>query len=156
MVDDSVVDDGLPWLGDRIREIRIERQLPLSEVARRARISRSYLYELEGREPAERPAPTAGVLYRLAQVLGVSVADLIEPEPRRAADLRDEDIPAGLADAGKKLGLTRSEVRHLATIRFRGRQPQSAERWRLLIHQLELSQALDDLEEKHETERRDR
>ncbi len=156
MVDDSVVDDGLPWLGDRIREIRIERQLPLTEVARRARISRSYLYELEGREPAERPAPTAGVLYRLAQVLGVSVADLVEPEPRRAADLRDEDIPAGLAEAGKKLGLTRSEVRHLATIRFRGRQPQSAERWRLLIQQLELSQALDDVEEKHETERSDR
>ena len=50
---------------------RIERQLPLTDVARRARISRSYLYELEGREAADRPAPTAGVLYRLAQVLGI-------------------------------------------------------------------------------------
>ena len=143
MVDDHVVDDGLPWLGDRIRSLRIDRDIPLTELARRARISRSYLYELEREDSDQRPVPTAVVLYRLARELGVSVADLVEPEPPRVADLRDEDIPQGLLEAAEELNLSRSDVRHLASIRFRGQQPQSAGRWKLLIQQLELSLPLD-------------
>jgi transcriptional regulator with XRE-family HTH domain len=144
MVDDDVVDEGLPWLGDRIRSLRIERDIALTELARRARISRSYLYELEREDSDQRPVPTAVVLYRLARGLGVSVADLVEPEPPRVADLRDEDIPRGLVEAAQELRLSRSDVRHLASLRFRGQQPQSAIRWKLLIQQLELSQPLDD------------
>lgn len=144
MVDDGVVDEGLPWLGDRIRSIRIERDIALTELARRAKISRSYLYELEKEGSDQRPVPTAVVLYRLARGLGVSVADLVEPEPPRVADLRDEDIPPGLLEAAKDLRLSRTDVRQLAGIRFRGQQPQSARRWRLLIQQLELSQPLDE------------
>lgn len=143
MVDDHVSDDGLPWLGDRIRSLRIDRDVPLAELARRAKISRSYLYELEREDSDQRPVPTAVVLYRLARELGVSVADLVEPEPPRVADLRDKDIPQGLVEAAEELGLNRSDVRHLASIRFRGQQPQSAGRWKLLIQQLELSQPLD-------------
>jgi XRE family transcriptional regulator of biofilm formation len=144
MVDDHVVDEGLPWLGDRIRSLRIERDIALTELARRAKISRSYLYELEKEDSDQRPVPTAVVLYRLARGMGVSVADLIEPEPPRVADLRDEEVPRGLVEAAKELGLSRSDVQHLANIRFRGQQPQSASRWKLLIQQLELSQPLDE------------
>jgi transcriptional regulator with XRE-family HTH domain len=151
MVDENVVDDGLPWLGTRIRSLRIDRDIALTELARRARISRSYLYELEREDADQRPVPSAGVLFRLARGLGVSVAELIEPEPPRVADLRDEDIPPGLLVAATELRLSRSDVRQLASIRFRGQQPQSATRWKLLIQQLELSQALDEQAEQRAT-----
>jgi len=142
MTDTEVRNDGLPWLGSRIRSIRIERELSLPELARRAEISRSYLYELEGNLP-NRSVPTAGVLFKLARALGVSLADLIEPERPEIADISDEEIPPGLLAAAQKYNLSTVDVRHLAALRFRGQQPQSADRWELLIQQLDLSQALD-------------
>ena len=143
-MDNHVVQDGLPWIGERIRRFRIDRGLGLTELARRAGISRSYLHELERTRANTPPAPTAGVLFRLARVLGVSIADLVEEEPLRPADVTDEDVPPGLVEAAESLGLSGSDVRQLAGVRFRGRQPQSTERWKLLIQQLELSEVLDE------------
>lgn len=143
MMDDPVADKGLPWLAGRLRATRIERGMALTELARRAQLSRSYLHALESGGSADGPTPTASVLYRIAQQLGVSIADLVEREPRQLADIDDASIPGGLLEAARELGLTKADVRQLAAIRFRGRQPQSVERWKLLITQLELSEQLD-------------
>lgn len=148
MTDDNVLDSGLPWLGDRIRQLRAERDIPLAELARRSQISRSYLHQLEQPDPTQRPTPTAVVLFRIARALGVSVADLVEPDRPSPAEMEEADVPPGLKEAATQEGLTVSDVRHLAAIRFRGQQPQSVQRWRLLIQQLELSQVLDQRSER--------
>jgi hypothetical protein len=83
------------------------------------------------------------VLLRIARELGVSIADLVDEHPRVLASGPGNDVPAGLRQAATELGLTDDEVARLATIRFRGRQPQSVDRWKLLVNQLKLTEALD-------------
>jgi transcriptional regulator with XRE-family HTH domain len=155
MLDDEFADDGLPWLGARIRELREERGVSLQDLAVRAHVSRSYLYQLERSKAKDRPVPTAGVLFRIARALGVSAARLVDPDPQPIADLGG-DLPAGLVEAADQLGLRLSDVRQLSGIRFRGQQPQSAERWRLLIQQIELSEKLDESPDRNGDARHER
>ena len=69
---------------ERIRGGRKRLGLTLDEMSIRAKISKTYLWELEGgREPP--PVPGADVLGRLADVLGTSMDSLwgrSDPDPR--------------------------------------------------------------------------
>jgi len=82
-------------LGERLREARLERELTLTELARRAGMSRRALTEAE----AGRANPTLLKLVGLARALDLAPAELFEPPPgtrrgRRVALL-------GLRGAGK-------------------------------------------------------
>jgi transcriptional regulator with XRE-family HTH domain len=143
MSDHSVEDSGrLPWLGPRLREAREERGKTIAEVSSAAGISRSYLHELETAKPSARPIPTAAILMRLAQILGTSIGELVEESPQKMA--ADIVVPPGLREAAREENLSEAEIQRLAAIRFRGEQPQSKERWRLLIQSLALSGGMDD------------
>jgi transcriptional regulator with XRE-family HTH domain len=114
----------------------------IAEVAAAAKISRSYLHELETADPSERPVPTAAVLLRVAQILGTSIGELVEEHPQQMA--AEASVPPGLREAAREAGLSEAEVQRLAAIRFRGQQPQSKERWQLLINNLVFSEGMDD------------
>lgn len=142
MSDQNVEDSRrLPWLGPRLREAREARGKSVAEVATAADISRSYLHELESAKPSERPVPTASVLLRLAQILGTSIGELVEEHPQKMS--AEVVIPPGLREAALEANLTEAEVHQWAAIRLRGEQPQSKERWQLLIQSLALSEGLD-------------
>jgi transcriptional regulator with XRE-family HTH domain len=57
----------------RLRTAREEKRLTQVEVARKARITRQYLYKLE----SGKADPTVTVLQRLAKALGVPVTELL-------------------------------------------------------------------------------
>ncbi len=141
---DLPVDDSgrLPWLGPRLRQRREALNRTVAEVALDAGISRSYLHELETTRPSERPVPSAAVLLRLARILGTSIGELVEEYPQTMT--ADVDIPPGLREAAREANLSEREVQGWAAVRFRGQQPQSKERWSLLIQNLALSERLDD------------
>lgn len=61
-------------IGDNIRKLRNERGISLSALARAAGISKAYLSQIEN-EPDKKPS--AEVVYRLAQALEVTMADLM-------------------------------------------------------------------------------
>lgn len=71
-------------LGEKLRALRKERKLTLEQLAEMAKLSKSYLWELENRESQR---PSAEKLTALADVLGVAPAyfleeDVREPEER--------------------------------------------------------------------------
>jgi transcriptional regulator with XRE-family HTH domain len=66
-------------LGEKLRELRKERKLTLEKLADMAKLSKSYLWELENRESQR---PSAEKLTALADALGVAAGYFIEEDVR--------------------------------------------------------------------------
>ena len=91
-------------VGERLRDIRRLRRCTLRTVAERSGLSESFLSQVErGRSSA-----SIGSLRRIAEALGVTVADLFEPSgPPRPRVLRRDERPAlAFGILGRKLLLT--------------------------------------------------
>lgn len=124
-------------LAERIRTLRENKELSLEELANRAKISKTYLWELE-RDTDGIKKPSADVLLRIATSLSTTLADLMSLATVRVQDAAVELSPS-LKDfqkrmADQKAPLTADDLRDLAIMKFRGGQPQSADEW----HQLYL------------------
>ena len=126
-------------IGQRIRRFRTDRGLSASELAAAARVSKSYLSELESATgTAQRPS--ADILYRLAKALGVAMSDLlgrpvtIEPKRHR---------PPSLLKFARENNLPESDIEMLASIEFRGEQPKTPERWSFIYQAIRNSAAMD-------------
>jgi|SRR5918996_3577169 transcriptional regulator with XRE-family HTH domain len=102
-------------LGQRLRAIRTVRRVTLRTVADRAGLSESFLSQVErGRANA-----SVGSLTRIAGALGVSVADLFEPNgaQTRPRVLRRESRPTlTFGELGRKFMLTPRPLEHLQVI----------------------------------------
>ena len=102
-------------VGERLREIRRLRRVTLKTVADRARLSESFLSQVErGRANA-----SVASLKRIAAALGVNVADLFEPNgsPNRPRVLRREGRPTlSFGTLGKKYMLTPRPLEHLQVV----------------------------------------
>jgi transcriptional regulator with XRE-family HTH domain len=117
--------------GRRIKEARARLGWSLAEVARRSGLSRGYINALElGRSKR----PGADALRRLEDVLGP-----LRPVPEPTAG----SVPPGLSALAHERRLPESEVRMLAGLQIRGRQPQSKEQWRFIYDALLASEAID-------------
>ena len=119
-------------LGDRIRQRRDDIGLRAADLARRARISKGYLSEIESGNTVR---PSAEVLDRLATALGTTIADLLDREIRPAA----ATIPPSLQAFAASRGLPAEDLHMLAQIRFRGEQPSTAEDWGYLYESIKRS-----------------
>ena len=73
-------------LGDKIRELRKKKGYTLEKLAELADSSKSYIWELENKNP---PRPSADKVARIAAVLGVTSDYLIDPTETSVADATD-------------------------------------------------------------------
>ena len=98
-------------VGERLREIRTERRCTLREVADRAGLSESFLSQVE----RGRASASIASLRRIADGLGISVADLVQPDgpPRHAVLRREERQTLAFGVRGRKMLLTPRPLRHL-------------------------------------------
>lgn len=110
-------------IGRRVRAYRAERGLTLTQLARDAKLSKSYLSEIEH---GETPRPSGRTLYALAKALGVTMSDLLG---RELLTNSERPPPASLQAFAQEHGLPEADVRMLASINFRGGQPRTKERW---------------------------
>ena len=78
-----------PPVGERLAALRMGQQLSLDELSRRAGVSKSMLSQIE-RAQAN---PTVAVVWRLAQALGVPIAELLG-SPTRPTEPRIELVAA--------------------------------------------------------------
>ena len=79
-------------MGERLRAVRRERGLSLRDLAKRLDVSPSLISQVE----TGRASPSVSTLYAMAQVLAVSVDDLLFDEvdrPQRASPARTEQRP---------------------------------------------------------------
>jgi transcriptional regulator with XRE-family HTH domain len=124
-------------VAQRIRKLREDKELSLDELAARAKISKTYLWELE-RDTAGTKKPSADVLLRIAAALSITLADLLSLETVKIQQTAVE-LPPSLKEfedrmAAQNTPLTEEDLRDLAVMKFRGGQPQTADEW----HQLYL------------------
>lgn len=112
-------------LAKRLAELRGEQKLSLSEVARRAQVSKAYLSQLEHGDSKQ---PSYDVLARVATALGVSVSTLTgrpavwEPE-------EESPLPSPLRAFAEDANLPEADVAMLSKIHFRGKRPRNPDDW---------------------------
>jgi transcriptional regulator with XRE-family HTH domain len=125
-------------LGQRLRRFREERGWTQAVLAEQAGVSKPYLSELEGGAGRR---PSGQILLKLADALGVTIADLLG---RQVVPAQDPDIPPSLREFATRRSLPESDVQMLAGIRYRGEMPRTEERWEHIYNAIRTSQALDD------------
>jgi transcriptional regulator with XRE-family HTH domain len=75
-------------LGDKIRELRKKKGYTLEKLAELTESSKSYIWELENKNP---PRPSADKVARIASVLGVTSDYLVDPtEKTNVAEAADQ------------------------------------------------------------------
>jgi transcriptional regulator with XRE-family HTH domain len=125
-------------LAARLRKLRESQGFTLDDLATRAKISKTYLWELE-RDAAGERRPSADVLLRVATALSVTIADLMALPTVQVQEGKIELSRSlrAFRDRMQKLGtpLSQVDLRDLALMKFRGSQPQTADEW----HQLYLT-----------------
>lgn len=127
-------------LAERLRQLREQKELSLEELASKAGISKTYLWELEKDTSGEKK-PSADVLLRLAKALSTTIGDLLSQPTVRITDATGpiSIVPSlqEFCDRMKSLGmpLNIEDLRDLAVMKFRGGQPETADEW----HQLYLT-----------------
>lgn len=119
-------------LAERIRTLRTEAGLSLEELATKAGVSKTYLWELE-KDEAGAKKPSADVLLRLANALSTTMAELLAL-PVVRAQASEVQLPPALVEFGERMKIQGSELsptdlRDLAMMRFRGGQPRTADEW---------------------------
>src|SRR5205807_3145877 len=98
-------------VGERLQDLRRFRRCTLREIAERSGLSESFLSQVErGRSSA-----SIASLRRIADALGVSMADLFEPDgvPGPRVLKRDERPALSFGVLGRKLLLTPKPLHHL-------------------------------------------
>lgn len=125
-------------IGWRIRRFRTETRLTLTELAEKAGVSKSYLSELESGTDGR---PSADTLYKIADVLGVAMSDILgRPILVRSQTAR----PPGLVEFALEANLPETDVVMLESIQFRGELPTTKERWRFIYEAIRNSRGIDD------------
>lgn len=130
--------DGPSAFGSRLREYRDQRGLSLSQLAQETELSKGYLSSLENNHLERRPS--AEVLYTLAQALGVTMSDLMGKKLLPAAA---PEVPPSLEQFAEQADLNEADIFMLATIKFRGEQPRTVDRWRFIYDSIRNSKQMD-------------
>lgn len=122
-------------IGDRIRLRRVEKECSLAELARRANVSKGHLYSIES---GETQSPSAELLFRIANELGTTMADLLGQEiTKEAAKRLDMDeLPSGLQRLALEEDLPDADIEMLARIEYRGKKPDTLEDWRYIYESI--------------------
>lgn len=124
-------------IGHRIASLRTDKGLSLGELAAQATVSKSYLSTVE-KGSGSRPGAT--ILHKIAQALGVTLADLVGREV-----LVDPltPIPDELRALASERKLPKRDVEMLAGIAFRGEAPRTKERWAFIYDAIKNSAGMD-------------
>ena len=125
-------------LADRLRSCREAAGLSLDELAVKAKVSKTYLWELE-KDAAGDKKPSADVLLRVAAALSVTIADLLAL-PTVQFEKEAVELSPSLREFRDRMAqlttpLSQRDLHDLAVVKFRGGQPQTADEW----HQLYLT-----------------
>ncbi len=121
----------------RIKGLRAEHGLSLSELARLSGVSKGYLSQIERSAEAR---PSASTLFALAKALGTSAAALLgSTEEGVAAEEAAPEIPDSLREFAAEAELPPAELHMLARIRYRGEAPRSKEDWRFIYESIRRS-----------------
>lgn len=81
--------------GDKIRTLRTEKNISLPALAERAQLSKGLISKLENNEDSN---PSLATLYKIAEALDVTLADILETEQAQLARFIPDVQPAWQKD----------------------------------------------------------
>jgi transcriptional regulator with XRE-family HTH domain len=96
--------------GDRIKELRTKEGLTLDQLAQKTGSSKSYIWELENKNP---PRPSAEKLSSIAGALGVTIDYLIGSDDQTLVQAEDTAFFRQYSSLPEK---TRRQIREMARI----------------------------------------
>lgn len=128
-------------LSDQLRKHRLGQGLSIAELARRSKVSKAYLSQLENNVNGLRPS--ADALYKIAFALGTTVSELLEKQVGKDDDELTE-IPEGLRMFAMAEQLSEQEIKMLARIEYRGQRPHTIDDWKYLYESIKRSVRSDD------------
>ena len=128
----------LDTVGGRIHHLRTEAGMSLSELADATGVSKSYLWNLESKEQHQRPS--GETLYAIAKALNTTMSALMG---KRLLTEPQDDVDDALRAFAKRAKLSKAEITMLASIKWRGDEPRTVERWRFVYDALKASRSLD-------------
>ena len=96
--------------GERIKQLRTERGLTLDQLAQATESSKSYIWELENKNP---PRPSAEKLSIIAATLGVTVDFLMGADDQTLADAEDKAFYRAYSNLPED---TRRQIREMTKI----------------------------------------
>ncbi len=120
-------------LGLRIRRLREEQDLSLSDLEKKSGVTKGYLSQIERGEAIN---PSLEAVRKIAQGLEVQITDLIGENNEKKNSI--QRIPKGLKEyinKAKTRGtpLTDEDITMLQGIRYRGKVPKNADEYGLLF-----------------------
>ncbi|MDX2240045.1 MAG: helix-turn-helix transcriptional regulator [Leptolyngbyaceae cyanobacterium bins.302] len=116
--------------GRQIRERRREEGLSQEELATQVGISRNYLSQIERGQANNL---SWHVRECLASALGISDG---KPDRMVSEDLK---LPPGLKEFAQEKKLPHDDIQMLANLKYRGRQPDTKEKWELLYNVIKMT-----------------
>ena len=123
-------------LSEKLRAARKAAELTLDELALKAGVSKTYLWELE-RDESDNKKPSADVLLKIANALSTTIGHLLDVETVKTQSEEVELSPSLVEFRNRmkslKTPLSDQDVRDLANMRFRGGQPRTADDWNQLF-----------------------
>jgi transcriptional regulator with XRE-family HTH domain len=123
-------------LSDQIRKHRLAKGLRLAELARRSKISKAYLGQIE--RGVNGTHPSADVLYKISFALGTSIVELLEKQIEKADEGLPE-IPEELRIFAVTEQLSDHEIKMLARIEYHGQRPCTVDDWRFIYEAIKRS-----------------
>lgn len=117
-------------LAERIKKLRESRGLRVTELAKRSRISKAYLSQLESGHSSH---PSAEVVIKICRALGCSIDTLLGIEQREPTMAIGSGLPRSLRSLAREESLSTDEIVMLSNISYKGRQPESVEGWRAIL-----------------------
>jgi transcriptional regulator with XRE-family HTH domain len=126
-------------VGEYIKKFRELRGITLPDLAARAGVSKAFLWEIESGKSRR---PGAEVLFKIAEALEVTIAQLLgKPPEREAQALIEPEINAGLRafiNERKLQGrpLEPEEIKSLSFVQLKGGRPTTKEQWALVYGML--------------------
>lgn len=136
-------------VGKRIRDLRVAKGLTLPQLAKKAGITKGYLWQIENSEDAGAGSrPSAETLRRIAESLEVGISGLVDAQLGAPVAVDQVvSLATGLAltpslhkyiKACKRNGepLDEQEIWMLAGIGYRGKVPRTVEDWDYIMESI--------------------
>jgi transcriptional regulator with XRE-family HTH domain len=125
-------------LGHTIRFLRQGKGWTLTDLAGKSGLSKAYLSDLENGLAGK---PNIQYVFAVARALDTTLDRLLRdaaPPLRAPKAESNSDLPPGLAELKKEMGLSDEDTEILATVNFRGNRPRDKEGWRYLLETLRM------------------
>jgi transcriptional regulator with XRE-family HTH domain len=120
-------------MGQRIKQRREELQISLTQLSEKAGVAKGYIWELENENSDKDVRPSADTVFKIAEALGTSAADLLG---KKIQQTPTPDIPDTLRQFAEAQDLTEADVEMLARIEFRGEKPETKDDWQYIYESI--------------------